>query len=398
VNTRGSTGAYRRSQGGWVFLVAMVTMTLLLILGASLIERAQNSLYRNAVNSRTVRTFHLADAGVSKAVWALNQTNGWLTYGGESSPVLGGGYYQVTVFPPPADREPSTSYLRVLSTGYLPGPDGGRAHSCRIHAVVAKDPRYFSYAVFGSEKVKIGNGVVTVKADSYDSRDGGYGGGNVRANADIGTNSTAAGAVQILPQGEVHGNVTVGEGVTIPGTCVTNQGLITGTVTAAQYPVLLPSVRTVPPTAINLGDVWLEGTQSLVLNQGTYYMTDLDMFGSATITCNGKVVIYLDCSSDKDSPDICIGGNGIVNTSGIPSNLVIYCRDDVTSITISGAAAFYGGIYAPKATFTLNSGTVYGSIIGRVVNLNGATSHVHYDEALQDPANPHAVKCAWHEL
>ena len=394
---RWRTVSCRRKQGGWVFPVAMVTLTLLLVLGASLIERAQNSLYRNTTDNRAVRAFHLADAGISRAVWSLNQTNGWLTYAGESNTLLGGGYFEVTVFPGPADREPSTSHLRVLSTGYLPGPNGSRAYSCRVHAIVAKDPRYFSYAVFGTQKVRVGNGLVTVKADSYDSRDGSYGGGNVSENADIGTNSTAAGAVEILPQGEVRGNVTVGAG-TIPQNCVNNKGMITGTISAAPSPVLIPSVRTVPPTAINLGDIWLEGSQSLVLNAGTYYMTDLDMFGSSTITCNGKVVIYLDCSTDKASPEIRIGGNGIVNTSGIPGNLVIYCRDDVTDIAISGASAFYGGIYAPKATINLNSGTVHGSLIGRVVNMNGATSHVHYDEALQDPANPHAVRCAWHEL
>ncbi len=394
---RWGSAPYRRQQGGWVFLVAIVTLTVLLILGASLIERSQNVLYRNTVDNRSVRSFHVADAGISRAVWSLNQHNGWLTYGGEPKTLLGGGYYEVTVLPAPADREPTTNYLKVLSTGYLPGPNGSKACLHRIHAIVSKDPRYFSYAVFGREKVRVGNGVVTVKADSYDSTDGNYGGGNVAENADVGTNSTAAGAVEILPQGEVHGSVTVGAGASPPSTAVSNRGLVTGTISSAPSPVLLPSVRTVPPNATKLGDVWLDGFQNLVLNQGTYYMTDLDMFGSSAITCNGKVVIYIDCSTDKDSPDIRIGGNGIVNTSGIPSNLVLYCRDDIVDIAVSGASSFYGGIYAPQATITLNSGTIYGSVIGKRVNMNGATSHVHYDEALHDPANPHAVRTSWHE-
>jgi hypothetical protein len=389
---------YRRKEAGWVFLVAMVTLTVLLVLGASLIERAQNALYRNTIDNRAVRAFHLADAGISRAVWALNQHNGWLTYAGEQKTLLAGGYYESTILPAPADREPDTSYVKVLSTGYLPGPNGTRAVPYQIVAIVAKDPRFFSYAVFGRDKVRVGNGTVTVKADSYDSRHGGYGGGNVLENADVGTNSTAAGAVEILPQGEVHGNITVGPGASPPSSAVNNKGTITGTISSAPSPVLLPSVRTIPPGAIHLGDVWLDNTQNLVLNEGTYYMTDLDMFGSSSITCYGKVVIYLDESTDKSTPEIRIGGNGIVNTSGIPSNLVIYCKDDVVDISISGNGTFYGGIYAPKATITLNSGELYGSIIGRVVNMNGATSHVHYDEALHDPANPHAMRCAWHEL
>jgi len=392
------TMSYSRKERGWVFLLAIVTLTLLLILGASLIERSQNALYRNTVDNRSVRAFHLADAGISRAVWCLNQHNGWLTYGGEAKTLLGGGYYEVTVVPAPADREPTTDYLKVLSTGYLPGPNGTKGSPHRIHAIVAKDPRYFSYAVFGREKVRVGNGLVTVKADSYDSTDGNYGGSNVRENADVGTNSKAASAVEILPQGEVHGNVTVGAGAAPASSAVNSKGLITGTISSAPSAVLLPSVRTVPANATRLGDVYLDGSQQLVLNQGTYYMTDLDVLGSSTITCNGKVVVYIDCSTDKGSPDIRIGGNGIVNTSGVPSNLVLYCRDDVVDIAVSGASSFYGGIYAPQATITLNSGTIYGSIIGKRVNMNGATSHVHYDEALHDPANPHAARCSWHEL
>ena len=389
---------YRDRERGWVFLLAMVAMTVLLILGASLIEMSQNALCRSTVDSRAVRSFHLAEAGLSRAVWGLNQHNGWLTYDGESATPLGGGWYQVTVLPASTDREPTTNQLAVLATGYLPGPNGTNALPYRIHAIVGKDPRYFRYAVFGKNKVRVGNGTVTVKADSYDSRDGGYGGANVLGNGDVGTNGTGPASVEILPQGEVHGNVIVGAGAVPPANAVDNKGLITGTISAATAPVLLPGVKRLPPNAIPLGDVWLDGAQNLVLNEGVYYMTDLDMFGSSSITCNGKVVIYVDCTTDPYSPDIRIGGNGIVNTSGIPSNLVLYCRNDVTDITVSGASAFYGGIYAPQAAITLNSGTIYGSIIGKSVNMNGATSHVHYDEALYDPANAHAALCSWREL
>jgi choice-of-anchor A domain-containing protein len=149
---------------------------------------------------------------------------------------------------------------------------------------------------------------------------------------------------------------------------------------------------------VNLGDVYLSGSESLTLNEGVYYMTDLDILGSATINCTGKVVIYLDCSTDTGSPDIRINGNGIVNSSLIPSNLVLYCRDDVTNIAISGNGSFYGAIYAPQANIVLNSGAVYGAIVGKTVTMNGATSSVHYDEALYDPANPRAVLCSWREL
>lgn len=396
--TRRVIRQHKAAERGWVFLAAVITLTVLLFLGASLIERAQQAVYRTAIDNRSARAFQLAEAGLHQSLWALNQPNGWLTYTGQTKTALAGGFVEVTIAPPPAERGVLTDRLRLVARGYLPGANGTARVPRRIHAIVGKDPRYFSYAVFGTEQVTIGNGTVTVLADSYTSDDGAYGGGNVTANADIGTNSTAANAVQILPLGEVHGKVTVGPGAPAPELCVDNKGTITGEIVSAEAANLLPNITSVPSEAIELGDVWLDGSDELVLNAGSYHVTDLDMFGASQITCNGEVVIYIDQTTDAGSPDVRIGGRGIANTSQIPSNLILYCLDDVTTISISGSAAFYGGIYAPNAAITLNSGEVYGSLVGRRVTMNGATSHVHYDEALRDHANPHALVRAWHGM
>jgi hypothetical protein len=179
---------------------------------------------------------------------------------------------------------------------------------------------------------------------------------------------------------------------------VDNQGTISGTISCLDAPNLLPSITYIPAGAVELGDVWLQNDEELVLNEGIYHMTDLDLFGNAQVTCNGMVEIYLDQTTDTATPDIRIGGNGIVNTSQIPSNLAIYCFDDVTSIAISGNAAIYGGIYAPQANIVLNSGEVYGSLVGKEVRLNGATAALHYDEALRDHSNPEALMSSWEML
>jgi hypothetical protein len=383
---------------GAVFLVAMVILTVLLFLGASLIERAQNSVSQAATDNDVARSFHLAEAGIQKALWDLNQPGGWFTYSGQGRTALGGGLFEVTASPPAAERGVFTDRLTLTSTGYLPGPSGSRRLPATVQAIMRRDPKYFAYALFGTQKVSIGNGTVTVLTDSYRSDHGSYGGGNVGANADVGTNSTAANAIEILPKGEVHGNVVVGAGTTTPLSSVSNKGLITGTISVALTPNFLPSVTRRPPGAIELGDVYLENSQQLVLNEGVYHMTDLDILGSAKITCNGKVVVYLDESSDSGSPDIRIGGNGFVNTSGIPSNLIVYCAPDVVSIAISGNGTFYGGIYAPQAQITLNSGAVYGSLVGQNVTMNGATSSIHYDEVLRDQSNSRASIISWQQF
>jgi len=396
--TRWHNRGYSHGAQGAVFLISMVVLTVLLLLGASLIERAQTSVFRASVESRSTRSFHLAEAAIQKAMWGLNQPNGWLLYTGESSTTLGGGSFALTVSPPPSQRGVFTDRLFLLATGYLPGPNGQQRYPVRVRVVASKDPRYFAYAVFGSEKVNIGNGTVTVLTDSYTSNEGGYGGGNTAWSGDIGTNATGANAVEILPQGTVNGSISVGAGATDPSACVNNKGTINGTISALPAQNLLPSIGAIPTGVIELGDVWLEADQVLTLNEGSYHMTDLDIFGNAKVVCNGKVVIYLDETSDAATPDIRIGGNGIVNTSQIPANLAIYCKNDVTNIAIGGNGAFYGGIYAPNAHITLNAGDVYGSLVGRTVTLNGANANVHYDEALRDNSNPRAIIRSWQVL
>lgn len=393
-----SPSAYHLRQRGSVFLLAIVILVVILILGASLIERAQTAVYRTSVENRATKAFHLAEAGIHNAIWELNRPNGWLTYAGESGIELPGGFVDISITPLPAARGVFTEHLTVIATGYLPGPEGAMRYPCRIRLIAHKDPRYFAYAVFGSQQVIVGNGTVVVNTDSYDSDDGVYGGTNLTANADIGTNSTAANAIQILPQGKVFGSIHVGAGASPPELCVDNKGTVTGTISALEAPNLLPSITSVPAGVTELGDVWLDVDQQLILNEGTYHMTDLDIFGNARITCNGKVVIYLDQTTDASVPDVRIGGNGIVNTSQIPENLILYCKNDVVSISISGNAAFYGGIYAPNADIVLNSGAVYGSLVGRIVRLNGATASLHYDEALRDNSNPKALMRSWEIL
>ncbi len=192
--------------------------------------------------------------------------------------------------------------------------------------------------------------------------------------------------------------MVVGADASIPESCVDNKGVITGSITGLPVENYLPDATLVPADAIELGDISLEADDELVLEAGVYHITDLEIFGSAQITCNGKVVMYIDQSSDIATPDVRIGGNGIVNTSQIPANLTIYCAPDVVSLTVSGNAALYAGLYAPQADIVLNSGAVYGSVVGRSVVLNGSSSSIHYDEALKDIANPNPVVSSWEVL
>jgi hypothetical protein len=389
---------YRCRERGSVFLLAMMILIVILVLGASLIERSQTAVDRASARSRSTRAFHLAEAGIQKALWEFNQPDGWLTYAGDTELPLQGGTVDITVSPPPPDREVFTDSLVVVSTSDLPSPQGGRRHSCAIRVITHKDQNYFDYAIFGDQKVTIGNGTVTLTADSYTSDDGPYGGGNVGAAAGIGTNSTASDAVEILPQGEAHGDIFVGAGAADPSACVENNGTITGSISAFSAPVTLSSITSVPPEAVYLDNIILTGNDTLTLEEGVYWTRDMTISGKAQLICNGEVELYIDQSLDA-TPDIYIGGKGMANASGIPADFTLYVLTNVpTSIRLCGEGALYGGIYAPTADIEINSGEVYGSVIGRSVTLNGSNSHIHYDEALKADDGAKAKIRSWEVL
>ena len=377
--SRVKTPTSRRQEHGSVFLLAIVVLTVLFLLGASLIERAQTAVYRASIDNASAKSFQLAEAGIHAAIWALNQPNGWLTYTGEAATPLPGGFVTVTVLPVPADR---ADYPRVtlLSTGWVPGPNGTRRCPQTVRVVSYWEPDYFDFAIFGDEQVEVGNGEV-----------GAWKEGDI---SDIGTNGTSWDAVVVAPEDKVNGNVVVGLGAAAPDLCVYNKGVITGTISALDSTKLMPSVPGVPEGAIELGDVRLNGT-TLTLDEGVYHMTDLAMVSKAAIQCNGKVELYLGSEGSATAIKPNIGGQGIANTSQLPSNLLIYCLDNVVNLSVSGNGVLYGAIYAPSANIDLNAGDVYGSLIGQSVKINGADCTVCYDDRLSEDTGPHATIRSW---
>jgi hypothetical protein len=186
----------------------------------------------------------------------------------------------------------------------------------------------------------------------------------------------------------------VGLGATAPDLCVDNKGEITGTVSALNSPKIMPSVARVPDGAIKLGDVKVNGG-TLKLGAGVYHLTNLSMAGTGKIECNGKVEIYLGSLGSVKAIQPNIGGQGIANTSQIPSNLLIYCLDNVTNLAISGNGTLYGAIYAPKANIDLNAGDVCGSLVGLSVKINGEDCSVNYYEDLSKDIEPHTAVRSW---
>ncbi|MBN1628698.1 MAG: hypothetical protein JW990_02945, partial [Thermoleophilia bacterium] len=370
---------------GAIFLLALLVLVVIFILGASLIERAQTSVSNAAADNRAAASFHFAEAGVQRAVWSLSQPNAWFTYAGESALSLPGGFVDIGVTPAPSARLLDTQVLTILATGWVPGPHGTRRYPCTIRVLTHWEPDLFSFAVFGGESVVVQNGQIRSL--------------NPGNPADIGTNGNVAKCVQVSPEGLVEGNVIVGFDAANPISCVDNKGILGGVVDKLDQYKQLQSVPGLPDGAVALGEVALSGEEELVLEAGTYHVTSLAVSGSAKVTCNGKVDLYVGAESGvSELVDISIGGNGIVNTSAIPSNLTVYCFDNVATVDICGNGALYGALYAPNSVVTLNAGDLYGALVGRQVVMNGNDSTIYYDESLSDETKPCAAVRSWETL
>lgn len=81
-----------------------------------------------------------------------------------------------------------------------------------------------------------------------------------------------------------------------------------------------------------------------------------------------------------------LGGNGVVNETGLAANFQYIGLETNTKLTFQGNADFIGAIYAPNADFVLGGGgrTVYdfiGASVTRTVTMNGSYNF-HYDEDL----------------
>ncbi|MBN1461937.1 MAG: hypothetical protein JXA57_20595, partial [Armatimonadetes bacterium] len=209
-----SLGARHRSpERGSVLLLSIVILTVIFALGASLIERAQNTVYRASAENRSTQAFELAEAGVQKAVWALSQPNGWLIYDGEQGTALPGGFVNITVTPPASARD-GIQPVTIVSSGWIPAPANHPENAQTIRVLSYWEPDTFDFAIFGDQFVEVGNGDVDV-----------WSAGDV---SEVGTNGTVSDAVAVAPEGVVNGNVVVGFGATAADLCIDNKGVISG--------------------------------------------------------------------------------------------------------------------------------------------------------------------------
>ena len=252
----------------------------------------------------------------------------------------------------------------------------------------------FDYAIFAKDKIHIQGNAGT---DSWNSTMGSYASTNACSDADIGTNSTSAGA-GVIKSGSttVCGDVFSGAG-SDPGSVFTGNGNITGSQSAQTSnqslpDVTLPTLPSASPSDLafknDAGDLpanYAYGAVSckqgsLTLHAGKYLVDSLTLTSHCELNVTaGPVEFYF-----KSSLDIQAGV--VANTTNVPGNLVFYGGPSATSVELQGGVDAFFAVYAPSATCELQGNVdMFGSVVCEDAHVQG-NAHIHYDTALQNIA------------
>jgi hypothetical protein len=404
----------------------MGLMVVLLTISLGVVALSQTQSNNVIDDGKRLSALSVAEAGVDHIIWRLRQTPdaaghygpAWRTMADEQNVTLSSGVYHLSALD--TDLQAGVKGLRIQ--GWLPNRTDPNAVTSEIYAEVA--PIYwkpFAGAALGDRGVPVANG----NTDSYQSQylnangttttvpygslnpDGTV---NIKHGGDVMTNNTAAGSLSVGSQGEIDGVAYYPRGGT--DAVVSGASHVTGgakpnpaDTTFRDLPAIPPVTTSYPPPAgyalylqpysggalkTYPGNVTL--TQPLA--PGTYVFkssggNSINISGqdSLQIAGTGQTIFFLE-------GDLDIGGNGLVNTTNQPTNLIIYGMKAATgipgcdTIDMHGNGAFHGAIYAPEADITLNgagsSGVVFGSLSGKTVSINGNGTVIHNDESLRN--------------
>jgi hypothetical protein len=154
------------------------------------------------------------------------------------------------------------------------------------------------------------------------------------------------------------------------------------------------------PTYYKVSNYTNTSTDTLIVDGPVVIIVDGSMStkGTIEITSNGSVEFYV-------AGDVDIGGNGMVNTTNIPSKNMIFGTATTAgsqSIKIAGNGALRAGVYAPNANLNLlgsgSGGEFMGAAVANNITMTG-NFDFHYDEALDSYSLDNGYKInRWREL
>lgn len=362
------------SKSGQVLVVAIIFLAVVLILAASLFARTAGFLRFGAISVQKEQATNVAEAGIDKALWQLNQTAG--SYSGETDTALGTtGTFTVTV----VDKEQNLK--TITSTGYIPNAANPRAkQTIKVDALISAESISFHYAV------QVGTGGVTMS-------------NSATVNGTVYSNKTGV-SIQGYNSSQINGDAYA------VGTISTPDPFITGAKFENQTASQMPTVDyqfwkdaaaaggiLTCPCNYSVGDLVSLGPKKLigdltVSNFAVVTVTGpLWVTGKITVSNNGKIKLADSFGSNGTvvitDNIITVSNNGIFEpTTTNPKGyiLVVTTATDTNAITISNQGA-NATFYALEGGASLsNQADVTALVANTLTMANSAT--LTYDQGL----------------
>lgn len=408
----------RGHSNGSTFISVIIFGFILFVMAAGFLLLATSEYKLNRRSYDSAAALNLAEAGADYAIWAANlpdtdpqriatwtgtnpKTKTISSFQTSAGQVVGDIYVEV------ADSTGQNPL--VTATGYVPGSASpGNIHRTVKVKLSSRQDEPFKGVFFGSDDVHLHGSSST---DSYDHRDGAYGGSNVGSEGGVATYGTIVSAINLTGSTVINGDAATGPGGTVDGS-----GTVTGDITHDQVPSSDPPLApvTVPSGLMSLsygvngeftdGLLTKTGSNSAAIPSGNWKLKRIKLTASARLTITGPAKIYLTgytgdsiAQTGATSQIICNGkvefyadqqvtssGQGIVNSGQNPADFLIWGTSTCTSIKMSGGSTFYGAVYAPQAIIDPSGGgDRYGAFVGKEVDCSGSGVY-HYDEALAE--------------
>ena len=405
---------------GVAFIVAYMVIVVLLVLGTVLMSRSiqESSLTQRFAHS--TQAFWLAEAGIQRALYELNtndchglkDTEGaacascsaCLGFEKSLSGTLGStGDFETTI---------NMGNREISSRGYVPNKNDAK----NIQRAVKVDlpiisPPLFDKAVCGRGQITLGT---SAYVDAYDSSLGLYGvNGNRSFDAEVASDGTSAGIVNLGTSAIIYGKASTGPGGTVALGTSADVLPHPSDINDHTNDINKPSVTVTDEAKAGgkaagfSGDNISLGTSGQGTIPAGIYKYDRIVLGtSAALTFTGDVTIYLTGTSTQNSVSLgtssqlkinsgakltlyCdkqfdAGTSGIINnTAKIPQNFQLYSTYTGTNgVKLSTSSQTYGAIYGPDTTMSFGTSTiVYGLVVAKTASL-GTSCVVHYDKAL----------------
>lgn len=357
---------------GQILVIAIIFLAVVLVLSATLFERVAGFLRFGANTILREQATVLAEAGVERALWQLNQTAG--AYSGETNTRLGStGSFTVTI------TNKTASLKTITATGYVPDTTNAQAkRTIKVDAYIGAEQIAFNYAT---------------QTD--------IGGLEMNSNATINGNAYTNGNIVGTSNSRINGDAFAS------GTISSPDPTITGTTNPSASPKPLPEFDaqywkdqaninndpyignlTFNAGSYDLGPKKIQG--NLTLNSNAWLTIHGPIHVTGNFTMNSNTRLYIDESFGSSGTVVVVDGTIQLNsnaevfaTSATPKGYILLASSKSppgNSIELNSNAKA-GVLYTLSGNLQINSNAQVVALAANKLLLN-SNATLNYDQGL----------------